>query len=130
MMARVVIIGAASTLERLTYSVPEAFAQNLAPGHRVIVPLRSRRVTAIVMEVGDNLDSGGATPRGIIELSEPRPLFDSPHLQLIEFISSYYMASIGEAFQRPSITCADRITSDVPAGDGSKRSSTSRTWAA
>ena len=99
MMARVVIIGAASTLERLTYSVPEAFAQNLAPGHRVIVPLRSRRVTAIVMEVGDNLDSGGATPRGIIELSEPRPLFDSPHIQLIEFISSYYMASIGEAFR-------------------------------
>src|SRR5262249_38712312 len=47
----------------------------------------------------DNLDSGGATPKAIFELLESRPLFDAPHLQLIEFLSSYYMTSIGEAFR-------------------------------
>lgn len=99
MMARVVIVGAVGALERLTYAVPAPIAEQLAPGHRVLVPLRSRRVTAIVTQVGDNLDSGGAVPKAIIELLEPRPLFDQAHLQLIEFLASYYMAPIGEAFR-------------------------------
>jgi len=99
MMARVVIVGVVGALERLTYAVPAALTKQLAPGHRVLVPLRSRRVTAIVTEVGDSLDSGGVVPRAIIELLEPRPLFDSTHLQLIEFLASYYMVSIGDAFR-------------------------------
>jgi primosomal protein N' (replication factor Y) (superfamily II helicase) len=99
MMARVVIVGAVGGLERLTYAVPAGLAEELAPGHRVLVPLRSRRVTAIVTEVGDNLDSGGAVPKAIIELLEARPLFDSAHLQLIDFLASYYMTPIGEAFR-------------------------------
>jgi primosomal protein N' len=99
MMARVVIVGAVGALERLTYAVPAPLIEQLAPGHRVLVPLRSRRVTAIVTEVGDNLDSGGAIPKAIIELLEPRPLFDPAHLQLIEFLATYYMAPIGEAFR-------------------------------
>jgi len=99
MMARVVIVGVVGALERLTYGVPAAIAQQLAPGHRVLVPLRSRRVTAIVTEVGDSLDSGGVVTRAIIELLEPRPLFDSAHLQLIEFLANYYMAPIGDAFR-------------------------------
>ena len=99
MMARVVIVGTVGALERLTYAVPSSIAEQLAPGHRVLVPLRSRRVTAIVTQVDDNLDSGGAVPKAIIELLEPRPLFDQAHLQLIEFLASYYMAPIGEAFR-------------------------------
>ncbi len=99
MRARVVIVGAAGALDRLTYAVPSPIAEQLVPGHRVLVPLRSRRVTAIVTEVGDNLDSGGAIPKAIIELLDPRPLFDPAHLRLIEFLASYYMAPIGEAFR-------------------------------
>jgi primosomal protein N' (replication factor Y) (superfamily II helicase) len=99
MLARVVVVGAAGAMERLTYAIPAHMAEQLEPGHRVLVSLRSRRVTAIVIEVGDNLESGGAIPKEIIEVLEPRPLFDSPHLQLIEFLASYYMAPIGEAFR-------------------------------
>jgi primosomal protein N' (replication factor Y) len=99
MMAQAVIVGAAGPLERLTYSVPTRIADRLAPGHRVLVPLRSRRVTAIVTQVGENLESGGVAPKAIIELLEPRPLFDLAHLQLIEFLANYYMAPIGESFR-------------------------------
>jgi primosomal protein N' (replication factor Y) (superfamily II helicase) len=99
MMARVVIVGVVGGLERLTYAVPPPIGHLLAPGHRVLVPLRSRRVTAIVTEVGDHFGSDGAVPKAIIELLEPRPLFDSAHLQLFEFLASYYMAPIGEAFR-------------------------------
>ncbi len=99
MLARVVILGAVGTLERLVYAVPAPIAGHLSPGHRVLVPLRSRRVTAIVTELGDNLDSGGAVPKPIIEVLEGRPLFDSAHLQLVEFLAGYYMVPIGEGFR-------------------------------
>ncbi len=99
MMARVVIVGAVRGLDQLTYEVPARLANQLRPGHRVLVPLRSRRVTAIVTEIGESLDSGGASLQPIVELLESRPLFDRPHLQLIEFLASYYMASLGEAFR-------------------------------
>jgi primosomal protein N' (replication factor Y) len=65
----------------------------------VLVPLRSRRVTAIVLEVGDHLDGGGATPRAVLELLDARPLFDRPHLELINFMATYYMASLAEAYR-------------------------------
>jgi primosomal protein N' (replication factor Y) (superfamily II helicase) len=99
MMARVVIVGAVGTLDSLTYAVPASLAEQLTVGHRVLVPLRSRRVTAIVTEIGDNLDSGGSALKPIVELLEARPLFDPAHLQLVQFLASYYMAPSGEAFR-------------------------------
>jgi len=99
MLVRVVIVGGMGSLDRLTYAVPPQMKDRLALGHRVLVPLRSRRVTAIVTEMGDDLDAGGANPKPILELLEPRPLFDQPHLQLVEFLASYYMAPVGEAFR-------------------------------
>jgi primosomal protein N' (replication factor Y) (superfamily II helicase) len=99
MLARVAIVGSAGSVDHLTYAVPPHLLGQLVPGHRVLVPIRSRRLTAIVTETGCNLDGGGAAPRPILELLEPQPLFDRPHLQLIEFLASYYMAPIGEAFR-------------------------------
>ncbi|HJU28205.1 MAG TPA: hypothetical protein VJ718_03485, partial [Candidatus Binataceae bacterium] len=110
MRARVVIVGSAGAVERLTYAVPPALADRVAPGHRVLVPLRSRRVTAMVTEVGEDLDAGGVEPKPIIELLEPRPLFDRAHLELIDFLAAYYMAPIGEAY-RNVIPAAARVES-------------------
>jgi primosomal protein N' (replication factor Y) (superfamily II helicase) len=97
--ARVVIAGAAGAVDQLTYAVPPELAGTLLAGHRVLVPMRSRRVTGIVLEVGENLDAGGVTPRAVLELLEARPLFDRAHLELINFLASYYMASIADAFR-------------------------------
>ncbi|HKV55155.1 MAG TPA: primosomal protein N' [Candidatus Binataceae bacterium] len=109
MLAQVVIVGAGA-VERLTYAVPASMSGKVARGHRVLVPLRSRRVTAIVTEVGEHLDAGGATPKPLLELLEPRPLFDRAHIELIEFMARYYMAPIGEAF-RSVIPAAARVES-------------------
>lgn len=108
--ARVVIAADSGAVEQLTYAVPPALADRLRAGHRVLVPMRSRRVTGIVLEVGAGLDTGGATPRPILELLEARPLFDGPHLALIEFLASYYMASLGEAY-RSVIPATARVES-------------------
>ncbi|MGA2411828.1 MAG: DEAD/DEAH box helicase, partial [Candidatus Binataceae bacterium] len=110
MNARVIIAGQAGNVAQLTYAIPPALEGRVACGHRVLVPLRSRRMTGLVVEVGTDLESGGATPKAIIELLEPRPLFDRAHLQLIEFMASYYLAPIGEAY-RSVIPAVARVES-------------------
>ena len=99
MRARVVIIGTAGAVEQLTYAVPPGLEGRVQCGHRVLVPMRSRRLTGLVTAIGDDLDSGGVEPRAILELLEARPLFDRAHIELIEFLASYYMAPIAEAYR-------------------------------
>ncbi|HEX3408787.1 MAG TPA: hypothetical protein VHS07_00820, partial [Candidatus Binataceae bacterium] len=112
MRARVVIVGAAGSVEQLTYAVPQALEGRLQCGHRVLVPMRSRRLTGLVTALGDDLDSGGAEPRAILELLEAQPLFDRAHLELIEFLAAYYMAPLGEAY-RNVIPAVARVESRV-----------------
>ncbi len=94
-----VIVGAAGAVTQLTYAVPPALAGRVQCGHRVLVPMRSRRLTGLVIEVGAELDSGGAEPRAILEVLEARPLFDRAHLQLLEFLGTYYMAPLAEVYR-------------------------------
>jgi primosomal protein N' (replication factor Y) (superfamily II helicase) len=110
MRARVVIVGAAGAVDQLTYAIPPALLGRVAPGHRVLVPMRSRRVTGMVVEVGENLDAGGASAKPILEVLEARPLFDRAHLELIEFLATYYMASIADAY-RAVIPAGARVES-------------------
>jgi primosomal protein N' (replication factor Y) len=97
MQARVVIVGAARGVDQLVYDVAPALATSLAPGHRVLVPLRSRTVTAVVLETGENLSDGALKP--VAEMMDARPLFDAAHLRLLEFLASYYMCTLGEAYR-------------------------------
>jgi primosomal protein N' (replication factor Y) len=97
MQAKVVIVGAARGVDQLFYDVPPALAATLAPGHRVLVPLRSRTVTAVVLETGEKLCAGALKPVGAI--MDARALFDPAHLRLLEFLSSYYMCTLGEAYR-------------------------------
>ncbi len=97
MQANVVIVGATRGFETLTYSIPPALDGRIQPGHRVLAPLRSRKLTGVVTEVGEQLSTGQLKP--ILEVLEPRPLFDRAHLQLMEFLASYYMVSIADAYR-------------------------------
>src|SRR5579863_750481 len=99
MRARVVIVGAAGAVEQLTYAVPSALEGRVQCGHRVLVPMRSRRMTGLITALGEELDSGGVEPRAILELLEAHPLLDRAHIALIEFLASYYMAPLAEAYR-------------------------------
>ena len=95
--AKVIVLGAAKGMEALTYAVPEEMS--VACGHRVLVPVRSRKLTGLVVEVGSDLGAGGADLKSILQVLEPTPLFDRAHLELIEFLASYYLVPIGEAYR-------------------------------
>ncbi|MFI5353154.1 MAG: primosomal protein N' [Candidatus Binatales bacterium] len=92
-----IVLGAAKGMDALTYAVPAGMS--VACGHRVLVPMRSRKLTGVVVEVGSELDAGGATLKPILQVLEPTPLFDRAHLELLEFLASYYLVPIGEAFR-------------------------------
>ena len=108
MQANIVIVGATRGFETLTYSIPPALDGLIQPGHRVLAPLRSRKVTGVVTEVGERLSTSELKP--ILEVLEPRPLFDRAHLQLMEFLASYYMVSIADAY-RSVIPAVARVES-------------------
>jgi primosomal protein N' (replication factor Y) len=108
MQANIVIVGATRGFETLTYSIPPALDGHIQPGHRVLAPLRSRKVTGVVTKVGENLSTGELKP--ILEVLEPRPLFDRAHLDLMEFLASYYMVSIADAY-RSVIPAVARVES-------------------
>jgi primosomal protein N' (replication factor Y) len=108
MQANIVIVGATRGIETLTYSIPPGLDGHVLPGHRVLAPLRSRRLTGVVTEVGENLSSGELKP--ILEVLEPRPLFDRAHLKLMDFLASYYMVSIADAY-RSVIPAVARVES-------------------
>ncbi len=108
MQANIVIVGATRGFETLTYAIPPALDGLIQPGHRVLAPLRSRKVTGLVTEVGERLSPAQLKP--ILEVLEPRPLFDRAHLQLMEFLASYYMVSIADAY-RSVIPAVARVES-------------------
>jgi len=110
MQAKVILIGAARGVGQLTYAIPPALEGRVQCGHRVLVPLRARRLTGIVTEVGEGLDAGAGALKPILELPESRPLYDRAHLALIEFMAAYYMAPLGDAMQSV-VPAAARIES-------------------
>ena len=97
MQANIVIVGAARGFETLTYSIPPALDGRIEPGHRVLAPLGSRRMTGVVTEVGAALSTAPLKP--IIEVLEARPLFDRAHLELMDFLASYYMVTLADAYR-------------------------------
>src|SRR5271157_97799 len=99
MQARVIVLGAAKGMDALTYAVPPEMEGFVECGHRVLVPVRSRKLTGVVVEVGTDLDAGGASLKPVLEVLEPTPLFDRPHLELFSFLASYYLVSLGEAYR-------------------------------
>src|SRR5579885_702154 len=98
-LAEVIVLGAPREITQLSYGVPPAMAGQVLPGHRVLVPLRSRKVTAIVTRVRERTGEDPAVLKPLLEILEARPLLDEPHLKLLEFMASYYMAALTDVYR-------------------------------
>ncbi|HEU4563309.1 MAG TPA: hypothetical protein VFS05_01625, partial [Gemmatimonadaceae bacterium] len=75
-----------------TYAVPEAMAP-VAPGSRVVVPVRGRRVIGICLGPSDG--AGVASPRDILDVPDDRPALGDSLLALCRWIADYYVVPIG-----------------------------------
>ncbi|HXL08913.1 MAG TPA: hypothetical protein VN966_01700, partial [Candidatus Bathyarchaeia archaeon] len=82
--------------EPLIYRVPPALRQQIAVGTRVLIPLGKRKITGVVLELLH--ESAVPGTREIIALLDARPILDATLLQLGQWITHYYLATLGEVF--------------------------------
>ncbi len=79
------------------YGVPDAWCDNLRPGHRVRVPLRNRSVTGTVLSIMEHSDVRGIRP--ILGLLNQAPALTPNLLRLAQWIADYYCCSLDLAIR-------------------------------
>ncbi len=95
-------------MAQLTYDVPAPLAGVVQVGHRVLVPLRGRKMTAVVVGLGEQLAPDGSALKPMLEVLELRPILDRAHRELLEFLASYYLVPLSDAY-RMVVPAAMRI---------------------
>jgi len=78
----------------LTYSIPDGMS-GVEPGVRVLVGLRDEKVKGIVYRLKDK--TGLPRLKPIEEVLDREPVLNTDLIQTAEWISSYYLCSLGEA---------------------------------
>jgi len=85
--------------DTFTYAVPYQMQDSIKRGCRVVVPFGSKKIyTAIVIKVHDerpNFDN----IKEIKELLETTPIVTEKQLQFWEWISKYYICSVGDVYK-------------------------------
>ena len=78
-----------------TYAVPPALASEELVGRRVVVPFRNRALVGVGLAVTERKPAI-ARVREIVELLDPIPALPLRLIELGRWVSSYYLAPIGE----------------------------------
>ena len=82
-----------------TYRIPAHMAGKVTVGSRVVVPFgRKKLYTAIVCGLTPRIPEGFEI-KEIVTLLDPYPILRHPQLRLWEWISEYYLSSIGDVMK-------------------------------
>lgn len=82
-----------------TYRVPNDLEGAVDWGLRVVVPFGSSKVyTGIILEVHHRPPSSG-TAKYLLDVLDLEPQMSRPQLQLMQWMSEYYICHLGEVFQ-------------------------------
>ena len=80
-----------------SYAVPEGMRALLQVGHRVLVPLRGRQVTGVVVERA--VDAPAHALKPISDVLDEIPLLAPGQMAFLEWLARYYKASLGEVLR-------------------------------
>lgn len=82
-----------------TYRIPAAMSGKIAVGHRVVVPFGKKKFyTAIVVAVTP-VAPQGFDVKEIYSLLDEKPILKHPQLKLWEWMSQYYLCSLGDIYK-------------------------------
>jgi primosomal protein N' (replication factor Y) len=82
-----------------TYSVPDELSADVQKGVRVIVPVGTRKFYSAIVS-GDNRQfEGKYSVKDIVAVLDGRPVVNDIQLKLWQWISSYYMCTLGEVMK-------------------------------
>lgn len=83
-----------------TYRVPPEMASQVAAGSRVIVQFGARRYyTAVVASVSSLRPESSVMVKDLTMVLDPTPIVRPPQLRFWEWMSSYYLCTMGEVFK-------------------------------
>ena len=100
--ARVVVESSARALNRLfTYEIPQEYQRSLVAGCVVEVPLASRTLNGVVVEVCNELseEERQYSLRPIAKVLEEAPFWGDELMQLVNIMRRYYAGSWYDSFQ-------------------------------
>ena len=98
-----------------TYSVPDGMLVP-SPGTRVVVPLMAKQVHGVVLRIHEEPvePSFAAKIRPVTEIAKTAPAVSAQQLALWQWMSSYYMCTLGEVMSAALPTGVDRRLIDPP----------------
>jgi primosomal protein N' (replication factor Y) len=84
-----------------TYEIPQRLAGSVSAGSRIVVPFRNRAMTGVVVQPSVRKPDPQRIKnvREIVEVLDPIPALPPGLLELGRWISSYYVAPVGEVFR-------------------------------
>jgi len=81
-----------------TYSIPSDFSDLIKIGVRVVVPFGKRVLTGFVVGLSETTDIKEKI-KPVKDVLDVNPIFDETALKFYEWISEYYLSSVGEALK-------------------------------
>ncbi|MGD8779413.1 MAG: primosomal protein N' [Ignavibacteria bacterium] len=81
-----------------TYSIPDNLQDSVQTGVRVVVPFGKRTLTGFVIETPDTTTVKEKI-KPIRDVLDDKPIFTRESLKFYEWISEYYISSLGEALK-------------------------------
>jgi len=82
-----------------TYRVPEALEDEVQVGCRVLVPLRNRRLTGVIVEKGPPEETLDFQVKDVIDVLDDEPTCTAGLLHLTKWVADYYVCGWGEALK-------------------------------
>lgn len=81
-----------------TYSIPAELEASVKIGVRVVVPFGKRVLTGFVVDISETTDIKEKI-KPVKDVLDENPIFDKNSLKFYEWISDYYISSVGEALK-------------------------------
>src|SRR5262249_39311835 len=78
-----------------TYSVPSFLRDETFIGSQVLVPFGAQQVGGYVIGLKDKA-SDSITPKDILEVLEPDPLYDQKYIDFLYWVAEYYGATLAQ----------------------------------
>jgi len=98
----------------LTYAIPADIAPDIAIGCRVIVPVKEKFYTGIVVAFHTKADACFEI-KNIASLLDARPVVRTPQLRLWNWMQEYYLCTVGEVY-RAAVPSGLKIESETVVG--------------
>ena len=96
-----------------TYNIPDSIDENSVVGMRVLAPLGKNKIyTGVVFKAHEGELAEQVKVKDIIEIIDDKPIVTRQQLSLWQWVSAYYMCSIGEVM-KAALPSAFRLESET-----------------